>query len=141
MRVPTGISGFDELIKGGFIEDDIILLTGGPGSGKSTFGIQYLYEGITKYNDPGVYVTLDESPAIIMRNMWRHNWDLERLIKENKLRIIRTDPLRYNRYIKRLSTDEKVDPEGRILESILAQIYLIYGRSVQNVCSLIPSRH
>ncbi len=37
MRVPTGISGFDELIEGGFIEDDIILLTGGPGSGKSTF--------------------------------------------------------------------------------------------------------
>jgi KaiC/GvpD/RAD55 family RecA-like ATPase len=123
MRVPTGIPGFDELIEGGFIEDDVILLTGGPGAGKSTFGIQYLYEGVTRYNEPGVYITFDESPARIMRNMWRHNWDLERLIKENKLRIIRTDPLRYSRYIKRLNTDEKVDAEEKTLESVLAQIY------------------
>lgn len=123
MRVPTGIPGFDELIEGGFIEDDVILLTGGPGAGKSTFGIQYLYEGVTRYNEPGVYVTFDESPARIMRNMWRHNWDLERLIKENKLRIIRTDPLKYSRYIKRLSTDEKVDAEEKTLESVLTQIY------------------
>ncbi len=42
IRMPTGISGFDKLIEGGFIEDDVILLTGWPGSGKSTFGIQYL---------------------------------------------------------------------------------------------------
>ena len=50
-RVPTGIPGFDELIEGGFIENDVILLTGGPGAGKSTFGSQYLYYGrITSYN-------------------------------------------------------------------------------------------
>jgi len=123
MRVPTGIPGFDELIEGGFIEDDVILLTGGPGAGKSTFGIQYLYEGITRYNEAGVYVTFDESPARIMRNMWRHSWDLERLVKENKLRIIRADPLKYSRYIKRSMTDEKVDAEEMTLEGVLNQIY------------------
>ncbi|MGB3908659.1 MAG: ATPase domain-containing protein [Methanomethylovorans sp.] len=123
MRVPTGIPGFDELIEGGFIEDDVILIIGGPGAGKSTFGVQYLYEGITRYNDTGVYVTFDESPARIMRNMWRHNWDLERLIKENKLRIVRIDPLKYSRYIKRSMTYEKIDTEEMTLESVLNQIY------------------
>ncbi|MCC7577065.1 MAG: RAD55 family ATPase [Methanomethylovorans sp.] len=123
MRVPTGIPGFDELIEGGFIEDDVILLTGGPGAGKSTFGIQYLYEGVTRYNEPGVYVTFDESPARIMRNMWRHNWDLERLIKENKLRIIRADPLKYSRYIKRSMVNERADAEEMTLEGVLNQIY------------------
>ena len=63
-RIPTAIPGLDELIEGGFIENDVILLTGGPGAGKSTFGVQFLYEGIVKYNEPGLYVTLEELSLI-----------------------------------------------------------------------------
>lgn len=123
-RVPTGIPGFDELIEGGFIENDVILLTGGPGAGKSTFGSQYLYSGITDYNEPGVYVTFEETPARIMRNMWRHGWDMERQIKENKLRIIRADPIAYDRYIKKnIDSDRIEDHENTTLETVLKQIY------------------
>ncbi len=123
-RVPTGIPGFDELIEGGFIENDVILLTGGPGAGKSTFGSQYLYSGITDYNEPGVYITFEETPARIMRNMWRHGWDMERLRKENKLRIIRADPIAYGRYIKRtMDDDDSGDHENATLETVLKQIY------------------
>jgi len=123
-RVPTAIPGLDELIEGGFIENDVVLLTGGPGAGKSTFGVQFLYEGIIKYNDPGVYVTLEESPARIVRNMWRHNWDLERLVKENKLRIIRADPIAYERHIKEMrTTDGFTDTESATIENILKHIY------------------
>ncbi|WP_340819408.1 ATPase domain-containing protein [Methanolobus sp. WCC4] len=123
-RVPTGIPGFDELIEGGFIENDVILLTGGPGAGKSTFGSQYLYSGIMEHNEPGVYVTLEETPARIMRNMWRHGWDMERLIKEDRLRIIRVDPIAYDRYIKKTMEPEKEgDHENATLETVLKQIY------------------
>ncbi|WP_292466935.1 ATPase domain-containing protein [Methanolobus sp.] len=123
-RVPTGIPGFDELIEGGFIENDVVLLTGGPGAGKSTFGSQYLYSGIMNYNEPGVYVTFEETPARIMRNMWRHGWDMERLTKENKLRIIRADPIAYDRYIKKTMEPEKEgDHENATLETVLKQIY------------------
>jgi KaiC/GvpD/RAD55 family RecA-like ATPase len=122
-RVPTGIPGFDELIEGGFIENDVILLTGGPGAGKSTFGSQYLYAGITQYNEPGVYVTFEETPARIMRNMWRYGWDMERLIKENKLRIIRADPIAYGRYIKKTLEPDKQDHDSATLETVLKQIY------------------
>ncbi|SFM44521.1 RAD55 family ATPase [Methanolobus profundi] len=123
-RVPTGIPGFDELIEGGFIENDVILLTGGPGAGKSTFGSQYLYAGIMNHDEPGVYVTFEETPARIMRNMWRHGWDMERLIKEDKLRVIRADPIAYDRYIKKTMEPEKVgDHENATLETVLKQIY------------------
>ena len=122
-RVPTGIPGFDELIEGGFIENDVILLTGGPGAGKSTFGSQYLYAGITLYNEPGVYVTFEETPARIMRNMWRYGWDMERLIKENRLRIIRADPIAYGRYIKKTLEPDKHDHDSATLETVLKQIY------------------
>ncbi len=123
-RVPTAISGLDELIEGGFIENDVILVTGGPGAGKSTFGIQFLYEGINKYGDPGVYVTLEESPARIIRNMWRHNWDLERSIKDNKLRMIRANPIAYGRYIKESAQTEGItDVESATVENLLKQIF------------------
>ena len=123
-RVPTAIPGLDELIEGGFIENDVILLTGGPGAGKSTFGIQFLYEGINKYADPAVYVTLEESPVRIIRNMWRHNWDLERSIKENKLRIIRANPIAYGRYIKESAQTEGItDVESATVENLLKQIF------------------
>lgn len=124
-RIPTAIPGLDELIEGGFIEDDVILLTGGPGAGKSTFGIQFLYDGIYNYGDPGVYVTLEESPARIIRNMWRHNWDLERLIKENKLRIMRANPIAYERYIKESVQSEGItDVETATIETLLKQIFV-----------------
>ena len=123
-RVPTGIPGFDELIEGGFIENDVILLTGGPGAGKSTFGSQYLYSGIMEHNETGVYVTFEETPARIMRNMWRHGWDMERLIKENRLRIIRADPIAYDRYIKKtMESEREGDHENATLETVLKQIY------------------
>jgi KaiC/GvpD/RAD55 family RecA-like ATPase len=123
-RVPTGIPGFDPLIEGGFIENDVILLIGGPGAGKSTFGAQYLYEGITRYGETGVYITFEETPARIMRNMWRHGWDLERLVKEDKLRIIRADPIAYERYIKKNHTREPgAEADTTTIETVLRQIY------------------
>ncbi len=123
-RVPTAIPGLDEMIEGGFIEDDVILVTGCPGAGKSTFGIQYLYKGAVDYNDPGLYVTLEESPARIMRNMWRHGWDLERLTKEDKIRIIRANPIVYSRYIKE-SQDNigTASAEIATIEHLLKEIY------------------
>ncbi|WP_406660023.1 ATPase domain-containing protein [Methanolobus sp. ZRKC3] len=123
-RVPTGIPGFDDLIEGGFIENDVILLRGGPGAGKSTFGAQYLHEGIEKYNEPGVYITFEETPARIMRNMWRHGWDLERLIKEDKLRIIRADPIAYGRYIeKNKDPNSNKETDDTTIETVLKQIF------------------
>jgi KaiC/GvpD/RAD55 family RecA-like ATPase len=91
--VATTIAGFDRLIEGGFIENDLIIVSGGPGTGKTTFGIQYLYGGAMLLDEPGVLVTLDESPARIIRNMWRFGWDLEQLGREGKLKIVYVDPL------------------------------------------------
>ncbi|MFH1442772.1 MAG: ATPase domain-containing protein, partial [Candidatus Micrarchaeota archaeon] len=59
-RVPTGIPGLDELIEGGFEKGSVILVVGDTGTGKSTFAMQYLYNGATKYKEPGVYLTFEE---------------------------------------------------------------------------------
>jgi len=125
-RVPTSIEGFDELIGGGFNEGDVMLITGGPGTGKTTFGIEFLYNGITKHGERGVFVTMEENPSHVIKNMWQYGWDLERLVKENKLRIIKVDPIAYGTYIKKAieSHDDNVhmDVGTAVIESIVLQI-------------------
>lgn len=123
-RVNTTITGLDELIEGGFLENDVILVTGGPGSGKSTFGIQYIIGGIVEFNEPGIYVTLEETPVRVIRNMWRYGWDLEKHVRENMLRIIQSNPIQFKDFIKKESHSSaiRVNPEGYMLENIINQI-------------------
>jgi KaiC/GvpD/RAD55 family RecA-like ATPase len=87
-RVPTGISGLDELIEGGFPKNSRILVSGGTGSGKSIFCLQYLVNGFTKYGDRGVYVSLEEPLNEVRRNASHFGWDLAKLEKEGGLVLV-----------------------------------------------------
>jgi KaiC/GvpD/RAD55 family RecA-like ATPase len=87
-RVKTGITGFDPLIETGFPEGRSILVSGGTGTGKTIFSMQYAVNGATKFNEATVYVTLDERPEMIRQDMSRFGWDLEALEKDNLLTII-----------------------------------------------------
>jgi KaiC/GvpD/RAD55 family RecA-like ATPase len=91
-RVPTGIKGLDEAMDGGLVRNSICLLSGNPGSGKSIFAMQYLVNGIVKYGEPGVYITLEEKKDKLIENMKNFGWDLEKLEKEGKLGIIDLSP-------------------------------------------------
>lgn len=93
--VPTGVPGVDDILANkGIPRGHTILVSGGPGSGKTTFSIQYLYAGVTQHGEPGVYVTLDEEPRDIRTNMAAYGWDLEKLEDENQLRFINISPVR-----------------------------------------------
>jgi len=77
--VKTGIPGLDNLFAiGGFPKGNTILVIGGPGSGKSIFGMQYIYTGVTRYDEPGIFITFDETPDKIRRNMKSFGWDIEK---------------------------------------------------------------
>jgi KaiC/GvpD/RAD55 family RecA-like ATPase len=93
--VPTGIPGVDKILADkGIPTGHTILVSGGPGSGKTTFAIQFLYIGATQYNKSGVYVTLDEEPGDIRKNMLKYGWDLKKLEDEKKLAFINVSPVR-----------------------------------------------
>ena len=87
-RVPTGIYGLDELIEGGFPRGRQILVSGDPGTGKTTFGIQYLVKGIEEYGEPGIYLTFEQNPETVKEDMLRFGWDLDKLEKQGDLIII-----------------------------------------------------
>ena len=77
-RVLTGIPGLEEMLNGGFPRGRVILLVGGPGTGKTIFSSQFIFSGIEKHNENGVYVSLDESQHHYLKEMSAFGWNLEK---------------------------------------------------------------
>jgi KaiC/GvpD/RAD55 family RecA-like ATPase len=91
-RVQTGIAGFDEMIGGGFLPKHNILVTGGPGSGKTTLCMEFLYNGAEKYNEKGLFVSLEEKQDNLVENLKQGmNWDFKKHIDRGSLKIVTID--------------------------------------------------
>ncbi|MHA2360238.1 MAG: ATPase domain-containing protein [Candidatus Thorarchaeota archaeon] len=87
-RAKTGIKGFDDLIEGGIIEGNTVLVSGKTGSGKTIFGLQFLYNGATKYDEPGIFVTLETRPNELRSEAMQFGWNLRNLEEEGAITII-----------------------------------------------------
>ncbi len=87
-RCPTGIKGFDDLIAGGFPRGRTILVAGQCGTGKTILATQFVYNGATKYNEPGIIVLLEQGPEEFKEDMKVFNMDLSALEKSGKLILI-----------------------------------------------------
>lgn len=91
-RVKTGIAGLDEMLHGGFLPRTANLVEGAPGTGKTTLGMQFIYNGIVQFGEPGLIVTFEEFPQQYYRDAASFGWDFRRLEQEGKLRVIMTSP-------------------------------------------------
>src|SRR5213080_480267 len=91
LRVKTGIVELDEMLRGGFMPGDSVMVAGSAGSGKTTLGLQYLFNGV-KLGEPGIYVTFEELPDQIYRDANNFGWDLRKMEEEGKFRVICTSP-------------------------------------------------
>ena len=91
-RVKTGILGVDDMLGGGFIPQTANLIEGAPGTGKTTLGMQFIYNGIVKYNEPGLILTFEEFPQQLYQDAAGFGWDFKKLEAEGKLKVIMTSP-------------------------------------------------
>ncbi len=91
-RAQTGIEGFVEIVQGGFVRGSTIMLSGGAGTGKTIFGLQYLYNGAVTHGEPGVYISFNETKDAIYRHAEVFGWDLDKLEAENKFAFIKYEP-------------------------------------------------
>ena len=94
-RTPTGIPGLDEILSGGFPRGRVILLVGGPGTGKTILTSQFLYNGIKMYGENGAFVSLDETKPHFYREMAQFGMKFEDLEKAKKFAFINASPLRH----------------------------------------------
>jgi KaiC/GvpD/RAD55 family RecA-like ATPase len=94
-RVTSGIPGLDPLIEGGFLENSVNLVTGETGTGKTTFCLQFLWEGLQK-GETGVYITLEQSPDEIKADANHFGWNFDAYEKKGLCRVIYHDPAQVN---------------------------------------------
>ncbi len=91
-RVPSGVPELDKMLDGGFLPGTSILIQGAPGVGKTTLGLQFLYEGATRYGETGLFITFEEFPAALYRDALSLGWNLRALEEQQRLRIVFTSP-------------------------------------------------
>lgn len=91
-KILTGIEGFDAISRGGLPKGRSTLVTGTSGSSKTILSLQYLYNGIKKYKEPGVFVTFEETVQDIKKNVKSFGWDLEKLQQEKMISFVDVSP-------------------------------------------------
>lgn len=87
-RLETGIEGLDQITNGGIPKENLVLVSGEPGSGKTTLALQFLLEGIEN-GETAVYVNMDERKEKIIRNAELFGWDLEKHVDNDDLHFVR----------------------------------------------------
>ena len=91
-RIDVGIEGLDSMIQGGVPERSLITTIGSAGTGKTTFGLQFLHEGLER-GENAVFITLEESHDRIVDTATEKGWDFEAYEEEGSLAVIDLDPI------------------------------------------------
>lgn len=86
-KAPTGINGLDEITEGGFPKGRPTLLAGNAGCGKTLLAMEFLIKGITECDEPGVFISFEESAKDLALNVASLGYDLDSIIADGKLRI------------------------------------------------------
>ncbi len=86
-KVPSGITGLDEITAGGFPKGRTSLVCGTAGTGKTMLAIEFLVRGASQYNEPGVFVAFEETEAELTRNVASLGFDLKGLSARKKLLV------------------------------------------------------
>jgi circadian clock protein KaiC len=90
--VPTGIRGLDEILLGGIIRNNTALVKGISGSGKTLLGIQFVYNGAVRFDEPGIIVSFEANPEKFHQDAEAFGWNLQALHDAGRLELIFTSP-------------------------------------------------
>ena len=99
--LPVRVDNFDESLAAGGIErGSTILISGGCGTGKSTFCLQSLYNGLLK-GEKAVYILFEESAEKLKRHMKNnYGWDFEKFEQEEKFAMLKINPFKIARSVE-----------------------------------------
>jgi len=126
-RIKTNIEGFDKLIEGGFVKGSSNLILGDYGTGKTIFSMQYLYNGAKSLKEIGIYFTFEEKKESLIEQAIQFGWDLEKLEKKGKLKIISLgfDDINTGTVDDMINVIKDLDANRVVIDSISTLSFLI----------------
>jgi len=102
-KISTGVAGLDKILRGGLVSDRSYLLTGPPGSGKCTLGVQFLHEGI-KNQENVLFLSLTKTEKEIKELAKTYGWDVSGIefLCLDLVDVMETPEFRNHRYFENL---------------------------------------
>nr|MDO8061937.1 gas vesicle protein GvpD [Candidatus Freyrarchaeum guaymaensis] len=143
-RVRTGVVGFDEITGGGFAKNSVVLLAGNPGSGKTTFGAEFILNGI-RFGEPGVYVSFIELKDEFLRNMRNIGLNFDGLEEAGMFRFIEGLNLRSEKAIEAvisqvLDAVTRIKARRIVFDSITAITSILGRREIRGFLHSVLTR-
>jgi KaiC/GvpD/RAD55 family RecA-like ATPase len=128
-RVPTGITGLDEMLGGGLPNGHVVLVTGLPGTGKTCFGLQFLLSGAAK-GEAGVYLSLEEESPALLASAREFGWPIDAAVAAGTVKVLRIDPKQTHQNLQRIQSDL-----GKELKSLAPKRVVVDSVSLLNMLS------
>ena len=125
-KVKSGIPGFDDIVKGGIPKGDVILLTGTPGAGKTTFAMQFLAYG-ARNGEKGLYFTLEESANSIIKQFSIFNSQVSDLIKAGNLKIVEIPLIDFDTFKETITAEIEAMSANRVVIDSVTYLQMFFS--------------
>ncbi|WP_178918134.1 KaiC domain-containing protein [Natronomonas gomsonensis] len=121
-RLDLGIEGLDDMIQGGVPERSLLVVMGAAGTGKTTFGLQFLQRGIED-GEKAIYITLEEDKEAVVQAATEKGWPFDEYIEDDKLAIVDLDPIEMANSLASIRGDlprlvDEFDAQRLVLDSV-----------------------
>jgi KaiC domain protein len=121
-RIKIGIDGLDEMILGGVPKRSLMVAIGSAGTGKTTFGLQFLEEALAA-GESAVYITLEESQEAILSTAEEKGWPFRTYVEEDRLAVVALDPIEMANSLASIRNDlprlvDDFDASRLVLDSV-----------------------
>lgn len=90
IRLTTGVAGLDSMLDGGILQGHTVVLLGAPGTGKTLFALQFVWEGLQR-DQKGIYLSMDQEEPSLLHSASLFGWDLKRHLDRGTLQMVKLD--------------------------------------------------
>lgn len=138
-RIKSGIPGLEKVCGGGIPKYQSVLLCGNPGTGKTIFALQFLYNGAKLYGENGLYISVEEEPFKLKSYAKEFGWsDIDSLEQQGKVTFlrVRADQRKFD-IVEKVREEVQRTGAKRLVVDSLTAIYLAFEDITQFVYNFI----
>lgn len=131
-HLKTGIEGLDSMLHGGLLKNRSVIIEGGAGTGKTMFGLQFLYEG-AKNGDEGMFISFRETPNELIENALSYGLDMQTMVDNGLITLMLASPVdfSFDEFFYTLEGTIKTRNISRLMIDEITNLENVYADDIQ----------